>query len=62
MTCTVGSGRGVPSGVVYEGPAAASVSLDTAVIADLIAQGEAGAEVTFTAQLTSDNYATIAIG
>ena len=61
VNCTVGSGRGVPSGTVYAGPAAGTVSLDQAVIADLIAQGEAGAEVTFTATVASDNYATIVV-
>ena len=61
VTCTVGSGRGVPSGAVYTGPAAEKVNLDAAVIADLIAQGEAGAEVNFSAVITSSNYAAITV-
>ena len=61
VTCTVGSGKGVPSDKVYEGPAAGTVSLDQAKIADLIAQGEAGAEDTFSATVASDNYADIVV-
>lgn len=59
ITCTAGTGKGVPSDVVFSGPAVNdAVELDTAKIAELTAAGEPGAEIVFTAVVDSDNYAT----
>lgn len=62
VVCTVGSGKGVPSDVVFSGPAVNDpVNLDTIMIADLIAAGEENAEVTISATVSSSNYATVVV-
>lgn len=55
VTYTVGSGRSAVRTVVYTGALAESVPLDLAAMA------EAGAEGTFSAVISSDNYATISV-
>ena len=61
VKCKVGTDRGAPEDTVYAGPAAGTISLDQAKIADLIAQGEEGAAVSYTVTITSDNYADIVV-
>lgn len=62
VTCTVGSGRGVPSDVVFSGAAGTDpVNLDTAKIEELKAAGEADAEVFISATVDSTNYATVIV-
>ncbi len=63
VICTVCSGKGVPSDVVFSGEASNdAVNLDTVKIAELAAAGEAGAEVMFSATIDSSNYATVMVG
>lgn len=63
VVCMVGSGKGVPSDVVFSGEASNdAVNLDTVKIAELAAAGEAGAEVMFSATIDSSNYATVMVG
>lgn len=62
VVCTVGTGKGVPSDVVYSGAAVNDpVDLDTAKIEELKSAGEAGAEIVFTAAVDSVNYATVKV-
>ncbi len=62
VICTVGSGKGVPSDVVYTGTASLEpVNLDTTKIDELKAAGEEGAEIIFSATVASSNFATVIV-